>query len=171
MKVLVTGGVKSGKSRFAEQRTLALATQQRPIYLATTEFRDPELDARIQVHQERRGQRFETREAPLDLAQAVADTDAPVLVECLTMWLNNWLYHQRSEEAAFAEIQRLLALPNDLVLVLNEVGLGLIPDNELARQFADLSGKVGQQLGAACHETWWVVAGLPQRIHSNKEFS
>ncbi len=171
MKVLVTGGVKSGKSRFAEQRTLRLASEQRPVYLATTEFRDAEMDTRIQRHQAQRGDRFETREAPLDLAAAVADTQAPVLVECLTMWLNNWLHHERSEPEAFAELERLLALPNDLVLVLNEVGLGVMPENPLARRFADLSGRVGQRLGATCDETWWVVAGLPQRIQSNKEFS
>ena len=178
MKVLVTGGVKSGKSRFAEQRTLELAGDETPIYLATTEFLDKEMRERIAVHRQRRGDRFVTVEEPLHLTDALKipslphfpkggdlqGSHSPVLVECLTMWLNNWLHHQLPEAEAFAEIERLLALSNDLVLVLNEVGQGILPENELARRFADLSGRIGQRLGAACDEVWWCVAGHPVRI-------
>jgi len=164
VKILVTGGVKSGKSRFAEQRTLELAGDQTPIYLATTEWLDAGMRERIAVHRQRRGDRFATIEEPLHLVRAIPDAQTSVLVECLTMWLNNWLHHQLLESDAFAEIERLLALPNPMVFVLNEVGLGLLPENELARRFADLSGRLGQQLGAACDEVWWCVAGIPVEV-------
>ena len=177
VKVLITGGVKSGKSRFAEHRTLELTGGETPIYLATTELLDGGMHERIAVHRQRRGKQFRTIEESLHLSDALSippipplvkgdlqESHAPVLVECLTMWLNNWLHHQLPEAEAFAEIERLLALSNDLVLVLNEVGQGILPENELARRFADLSGRVGQQLGAACDEVWWCVAGHPVRI-------
>lgn len=180
MKVLITGGVKSGKSRFAEQRTLELTGGETPIYLATTELLDGGMHERIAVHRQRRGKQFRTIEESLHLSDALSippippipplvkgdlqESHAPVLVECLTMWLNNWLHHQLLEAEAFAEIERLLAGPNDLVLVLNEVGQGILPENELARRFADLSGRLGQQLGAVCDEVWWCVAGHPLRI-------
>lgn len=167
MKVLVTGGVKSGKSRFAEERILQLVKEgEVPVYLATTEFRDPELEARIQAHQQRRAGKFFTVEEPWSLAGVLKPHAAPVLVECLTMWLNNGMHHRRSEEEIFRELDRVLVLPNPTVFVLNEVGLGVMPENELARRFIDLSGRIGQQLGAACDEVWWCVAGHPVSIKS-----
>ncbi len=178
VKVLITGGVKSGKSSFAEQRTLELAGGETPIYLATTELLDNGMRERIAVHRQRRGEQFWTIEEPLHLTNALKippipplpkggdlrESHSPVLVECLTMWLNNWLHHQLPEAAAFSEIERILAMPNDMVLVLNEVGQGILPENQLARRFADLSGRAGQQLGETCDEVWWCVAGQPVRI-------
>lgn len=164
MKILVTGGVKSGKSRLAEERCLSLSPDDKPIYLATTENHDPEMQTRIAVHRERRQDRFTTVEEPLALHQTLSQQTAPVLLECMTLWMNNMLYHEKSEQMIFQEVEKLMALPLSLVFVLNEVGMGIIPDNALARQFVDLSGKVAQQLGNGCDEVHFCVAGQALRM-------
>ena len=164
MKLLITGGVKIGKSRHAEKRILAMANGIKPVYLATTEFKDYEIKKRITNHRLRRNSTFETIEEPLRLAYVLKNIQCPVLVECLTMWLNNALHHKYSERKVFAEIDNLLSLECDLVFVINEVGLGIIPENPLARKFLDLSGRVAQKLGEACDEVIWCVAGNTIRI-------
>jgi len=164
MKILITGGVKSGKSRQAEMCMLKMALDQKPVYLATTELLDPEMEKRIEEHRQHRGEKFWTVEEPLNLTEALAETEAPVLIECMTMWLNNALHHQLPESKIFAEIESLLLLENDIVFVLNEVGLGIIPDNPLSRKFADLSGRIAQMLAEACDEVNWCVAGILVKI-------
>ncbi|MEZ7852313.1 MAG: bifunctional adenosylcobinamide kinase/adenosylcobinamide-phosphate guanylyltransferase [SAR324 cluster bacterium] len=164
MKILFTGGVKSGKSRHAEMLILKMAQAQKPVYLATTELLDTEMGKRISEHRQRRGKNFKTIEEPLFLTEALTGTDAPVLIECMTMWLNNALHHKLSESKIFAEIESLLSLERQLVFVLNEVGLGIIPVNPLARKFADLSGRISQQLAEACDEVNWCVAGISVKI-------
>ena len=159
MKILITGGVKSGKSLFAEKRILAIANGIKPVYLATTELNDSEMKKRITNHRQRRSNTFETIEEPLLLASVLRNIQYPVLIECLTMWLNNALHHKYSERKVFAEIDNLLSLECDVVFVLNEVGLGIIPENPLARKFLDLSGRIAQKLGEACDEVIWCVAG------------
>lgn len=159
MKILITGGVKSGKSRHAEKRILEMANGKKPVYLAATELHDPEMEIRISEHRNRRGTAFHTIEEPLRLADALRNTEGPVLIECLTMWLNNALHHKFSERKIFAEIDQLLSLECDVVFVLNEVGLGIIPENPLARKFADMSGRIAQQLGETCEEVNFCVAG------------
>jgi len=146
MKILFTGGVKSGKSRHAEKRVLEMSRGKKPVYLAT------------------RGAKFHTLEEPLHLADTLLSTEVPVLVECLTMWLNNAMHYQLSEKKIFAEIENLLLLECDVIFVLNEVGMGIIPDNSLARKFADLSGRIAQQLGEACDEVNLCVAGILLKI-------
>ena len=164
MKILIIGGVKSGKSRHAEKLILAMANGIKPVYLATSEFNDSEMKKRITSHRQRRGNKFETLEEPLRLASVLRKIQSPVLIECLTMWLNNALHHKYSERKVFAEIDTLLSLECDLVFVINEVGLGIIPENPLARKFLDLSGRVAQKLGEACEEVIWCVAGNTIRI-------
>ncbi len=164
MKVLVCGGMKSGKSRFAEQRILEISGIRIPLYLATTELPDEEMRARMAEHQRRRGNTFMTVEEPLHLMRAIEGTESPVLVECVTMWLNNWLHHGFAEEKAFAVISGMLEMKRDFVFVQNEVGLGVIPDNPLARMYADISGRIGQMLGERCDEIWFCVAGHPLRV-------
>ena len=144
MKTLFTGGVKSGKSRLAESYILEKTGDSQPYYLATTEFVDAEMQERIAAHQARRKTAFITVEEPLELLSTLQECPGPVLVECVSMWLNNRLYHGASETAILDELDQAMRLPRDMVLVLNEVGLGIIPDNALARQFVDLSGKAGQ---------------------------
>ena len=164
MKILIIGGVKSGKSRHAEKLILAIANGIRPVYLATSELNDSEMKKRITSHRQRRGNKFETLEEPLCLASVLRKNQCPVLIECLTMWLNNALHHKYSERKVFAEIDTLLSLECDVVFVLNEVGLGIIPENPLARKFLDLSGRIAQKLGEACDEVIWCVAGNTIRI-------
>ena len=92
MKILITGGVKSGKSRHAQKRILAMANKIKPVYLATTELKDSEMKRRITNHRQLRGNKFETVEEPLNLASVLRNIQCPVLIECLTMWLNNALH-------------------------------------------------------------------------------
>ena len=164
MKILIIGGVKSGKSRHAEQLILEMSKGIKPVYLATSEFNDSEMKKRITSHRQRRGNKFETLEEPLCLASALRKIQCPVLIECLTIWLNNALHHKYSERKVFAEIDSLLSLECDVVFVINEVGIGINQENPLARKFLDLSGRVAQKLGAACDAVIWCVAGNTIRI-------
>ena len=160
MKILITGAVKSGKSTNAEKRILEISKGIIPIYLATCEIFDSEMLKRIEDHRQRRGKKFYTIEEALYLSKAIEDQKNPVLIECMTMWLNNVLHHEFSEKKIFAEIENLLALKNDLIFVLNEVGMGIIPANSLARRFSDLSGRISQKLGESCDEVNLCVAGI-----------
>lgn len=160
MKTLFIGGIKSGKSRLAESHILSISGDTKPYYLATTEFFDVEMQERIQIHKQRRQDAFITIEEPLKLFNAVQACPGPVLIECISMWLNNQLYHQIPESETLQELANVLTLPNDLVLVHNEVGLGVIPDNALARQFVDLSGRAAQLMGQHCEQVFFCSAGL-----------
>lgn len=164
MKTLFTGGVKSGKSRLAESYILERAGANKPYYLATTEFFDDEMQARIHAHQQRRQDFFITLEEPVKLFGALEKCQGPVLIECISMWLNNLLYHQIPEAGILQELEAVMQLPCDMVLVHNEVGLSVIPDNRLARQFVDLSGKAAQLMGQYCNEVFFCSAGLKIRM-------
>jgi adenosylcobinamide kinase/adenosylcobinamide-phosphate guanylyltransferase len=149
----------------AEKLTLALNTTEPPIYLATTEFiEDRELQQRIALHRLQRGERFVTIEESLWLHQKLPKEPRVVLIECLTMWLNNLLHHEHDEAKTFSQLEELWESPHQLVLVLNEVGLGIIPNNPLARRFTDLSGRVGQWLGEHCDQVFFCAAGLPLQL-------
>jgi len=160
MKTLFIGGVKSGKSHLAEAYILERAGPVKPVYLATTEFIDDEMKDRIDRHRQRRGELFTTLEAPLNLLEALKDCKQPVLLECVTMWLNNQLYHQIPETDTLRELEAVLHLPCDMVLVHNEVGFGIMPDNPVARQFVDLSGRAAQLMGRYCDKVFFCSAGL-----------
>jgi adenosylcobinamide kinase / adenosylcobinamide-phosphate guanylyltransferase len=159
MKTLFIGGIKSGKSRLAEAFILESA-KQKPYYLATTEFIDDEMRQRITDHQQRRQDCFTTIEEPIKLLATLKNYPGPVLIECVSMWLNNMLYHQHSEEIVLQELNAVMQLSSDMVFVLNEVGLGVIADNPLARRYVDLSGKAAQLLGQGCDKVYFCCAGL-----------
>jgi adenosylcobinamide kinase / adenosylcobinamide-phosphate guanylyltransferase len=160
---LVLGGARSGKSRHAE--ALIEAASPEALYLATAEPLDDEMAERIRRHRARRGVRWTTREAPLDLAAALiegARLERPVLVDCLTLWLSNLLVAGRDVEAASAELlDTLPRLKGPAVLVANEVGLGIVPDNALARAFCDHAGRLNQAVAAEAQRVVLVAAGLP----------
>ncbi|MDO9047205.1 MAG: bifunctional adenosylcobinamide kinase/adenosylcobinamide-phosphate guanylyltransferase [Methylobacter sp.] len=160
MKTLFTGGIKSGKSRLAETYILEQATTGKPYYLATTEFFDDEMQTRILIHQQRRQDLFVTIEEPVKLFEVLQKCRRPVLIECVSMWLNNQLYHQIPEADILQELEAVLQLSCDMVLVHNEVGLSVIADNRLARQFVDLSGKAAQLMGQHCDRVFFCSAGL-----------
>jgi len=160
MKTLFIGGIKSGKSRLAEMYILEQATTDKPYYLATTKFFDEEMQARILIHQQRRQDLFVTLEEPLKLFEALQKCRGRVLIECVSMWLNNQLHHKIPEADTLQELEAVLQLSNDMVLVHNEVGLSIIADNRLARQFVDLSGKAAQLMGQYCDQVFFCSAGL-----------
>ena len=164
MKTLFIGGIKSGKSRLAENYISERSGADKPYYLATTEFIDDEIQARINAHQQRRQDAFITIEAPVKLYAALQQCRSPVLIECVSMWLNNLLYHQIPEADILQELEAVLQLPCPLVLVHNEVGLSVIADNRLARRFVDLSGKAAQLMGQYCDEVYFCSAGLKMRM-------
>lgn len=164
MKTLFIGGIKSGKSRLAEAYILEQAATAKPYYLATTEFFDEEMQERVRIHQQRRQDLFITIEEPVKLLEALQKCNGPVLVECISMWLNNQLYHQIPEADILQELESVLHLSCDIVLVHNEVGLSIIPDNRLARQFVDLSGKAAQLMGQHCEQVFFCTAGLKVKM-------
>jgi adenosylcobinamide kinase / adenosylcobinamide-phosphate guanylyltransferase len=163
MKTLFIGGIKSGKSRLAETYILK-STEQKPYYLATTEFIDEELSQRIAEHKQRREDRFITLEEPVKLQQALAGCNSPVLIECVSMWINNMLYHKHTEQQILQELTAILNSSMDMVFVLNEVGSGVIADNPLVRQFIDISGKAAQLLAAHCDQVYFCCAGLSLQL-------
>ncbi len=158
---LVLGGARSGKSRHAEG--LVESQPGRCLYLATAEPADAEMAERIALHQARRGPRWYTIEEPLDLAGAIsrwAAPDAALLVDCLTLWLSNLLGAGRDIDAATAALITALREPRGpVVLVSNEVGLGIVPDNALARQFRDHAGRLHQAVAEQADAVTFMVAG------------
>jgi adenosylcobinamide kinase/adenosylcobinamide-phosphate guanylyltransferase len=160
---LILGGARSGKSRYAEN--LVDRHPGRRTYLATAEVLDDEMAVRVKAHRERRDSDWKTVEEPLELASALkAETEqgAAVLVDCLTLWLGNLLGQER--EVA-SEIEGLIAAVGQfggpVVFVSNEVGLGIVPDNALARRFRDFAGTLHQRLAEKADRVVFVVAGLP----------
>jgi adenosylcobinamide kinase / adenosylcobinamide-phosphate guanylyltransferase len=163
MKTLFIGGIKSGKSQLAEAYILD-QTKEKPYYLATTELIDEEMRQRISVHKERRQGSFIIIEEPLHLSNALSKCQGYVLIECVSMWLNNMLYHQHTEAQIFQELNAVMQLSTGMVFVLNEVGSGVIPDNALARQYVDISGKAAQLLASQCEQVFFCCAGLQLRL-------
>jgi adenosylcobinamide kinase/adenosylcobinamide-phosphate guanylyltransferase len=162
---LVLGGARSGKSRHAEALVTALPPPW--LYIATGEPRDNEMAARIAAHRARRGVQWRTVEAPHDLAGALASApaDAAVLVDCLTLWLSNVMLAGADVEVEIARLERALADRGGYtVLVANEVGLGIVPDNALARRFRDAAGRLNQRLAAAADRVVLLVAGVPVKV-------
>ena len=163
--ILITGGARSGKSVRAEARARAFAGK--PVYIATAEALDAEMAERIARHRARRGDAWLERETPLELVAALDETDdgGARLVDCLTLWLSNLLHAGRDWTSATAALADALARQRSpVVLVTNEVGLGIVPDNALARRFRDAAGIMNQTIARAADEVEFVVAGLPVRI-------
>lgn len=157
---LVLGGARSGKSRFAEG--LGRAAPGPKTYIATAEAFDQDMRERISRHRQQRGEGWTTLEAPLDLVPALkSGGEGFVLVECLTMWLNNLIYRERDVEAEVGELcAALTAMSGDVVLVSNEVGYGIVPENPLARRFRDEQGLANQRVAAVADKVYLVAAGL-----------
>ncbi len=159
---LVLGGARSGKSRYAETLVHEAGGG---VYLATAQALDAEMEARIARHRADRGAGWTTVEEPLELGAALvrcAQEGQPILVDCMTLWLSNLMGAERSIEG---ETARLLAalknLPVPAILVSNEVGLGIVPDNTLARAFRDEAGRLNQAVAAVADRVVFLAAGLP----------
>ena len=165
--VLVLGGARSGKTGFAER--LAMRAGETPLYLATAQALDAEMLERVKLHQQQRHKRFSTLEEPLALTAALrgaAKKHDVILVDCLTLWITNLIVANRNVAEAVDELAA--ALPqiegSRIILVSNEVGLGIVPDNPMARMFRDLAGAAHQRLAEICAEVHFVVAGLPMTL-------
>lgn len=163
MNTLILGGARSGKSRFAER--LAAPHHGERLYIATAENRDGEMDERIRYHREQRGQGWHTIEEPIEVAALVIAPPVNarfILIDCLTLWLSNLMEH-RMDIGAYTDAlcRAIVSSPVQVVLVANEVGLGLVPEYKLGRQFRDHAGIMHQQVAAACERVVFMVAGLP----------
>ena len=163
MKILYFGGQKSGKSRLAERKTLTLAGDQTPRYIATydTSYADEEMVERIDRHRQQRQDRFETVEETTRLSNTI-EAGKTHIIDCMSMWLLNTL--EWSEEALMTEIEALFAHEADIVFVLNDVGSGVIPTERLSRTYIDRSGIVGQRLTQLCDEVYEVKLGLEVQL-------
>lgn len=163
---LVIGGARSGKSRHAQQ--LAEQRGGALIYVATAQAFDNEMTARIAQHRDDRDDRWRTVEAPVDLAAAIGRSDAPgttILVDCLTLWASNLLLGEHDIDRHVEQLDTALAAANaHVILVTNEVGSGIVPDNALARRFRDVAGRINQLVAARAAHVTLVVAGLPLAI-------
>jgi adenosylcobinamide kinase/adenosylcobinamide-phosphate guanylyltransferase len=160
---LVLGGARSGKSRYAEQLIEAIA--EGGTYCATAAAGDAEMAARIAAHRARRGAFWRTVEEPLALAAVIgaeASAERPLLVDCLTLWLSNVMLAGRPVEAETETLCAALRLAaGPVVLVANEVGLGLVPETPLGRAFRDDAGRLNQEVAAVADRVVFVAAGLP----------
>lgn len=172
--IFITGGARSGKSSFAEKRAREFGA---PLgYLATAQSLDSEMDERIKRHRQRRGGDWSTIEEPVYLSQALARCDGQfqaILVDCLTLWLSNLLFKyedaaEQIEERIYEDLQRLKStlqgMVTPVILVSNEVGMGIVPDNTLARLFRDIAGTANQTLAGAADEVHAVISGIPLRL-------
>jgi len=158
---LVIGGARSGKSSYAERQ--ALESGLRVVYLATAQAFDAEMQERIAHHRARRPADWRSVEEPIALTDALAretSSETCVLVDCLTLWLSNVLLAERDEEIG-RFLAALPALPGRIVMVSNEVGWSIVPENALARRFRDEQGRLNQRVAAACDRVTLVAAGLP----------
>jgi adenosylcobinamide kinase / adenosylcobinamide-phosphate guanylyltransferase len=172
-KILVIGGCRSGKSRHA--LSLAEAAGPRRIFVATCVPRDDEMRDRVARHRQERSAAWRTLEIPVELAGAIdahgASADV-MLIDCLTLWLNNLLMETEDGDRLRQHIDRLAEAvrraPGSLVLVSNEVGAGIVPENRLARLYRDLAGWTNQAVAAVCDRVVWTVAGIPVTIKPDR---
>ena len=175
-RTLIFGGARSGKSAYAEQ--LAIASGKPVIYLASAQAGDAEMQARIAHHQARRPASWHTIECTIELAQAILQASTPdnlILIDCLTLWLSNLLFSENIEYPEIGKItppknfsiqsaaflHTLENIPGDLIMVSNEVGMGIIPNGAISRWFVDEAGRLNQAVAAKCEQVSWVAAGLP----------
>jgi len=159
------GGARSGKSLHAERLIAELPAPWR--YIATAQAFDDEMRERIALHQSRRDSRWITVNAPMDLADAIADAPdgQPLLIDCLTLWLTNVMLADREVAAESRRLADVLSKPRGRWFVVsNEVGLGIVPDNALARRFRDDAGRLNQMVAAVADSVLFMVAGLPMKV-------
>ncbi|EOQ63749.1 hypothetical protein F935_01378 [Acinetobacter calcoaceticus ANC 3811] len=172
MLQLILGGARSGKSRLAEQT--AINTQLAVTYVATAQALDPEMQSRIEHHQNQRPAHWSLVEEPLFLANALQKIDRPnqiILVDCLTLWLTNLLLVDDQSIQQFECEQLLKVLPtleSEIILVSNETGLGVVPLGEISRRFVDEAGRLHQALGQIADKVVFCVAGFPMILKGEK---
>ncbi|MEZ2127221.1 MULTISPECIES: bifunctional adenosylcobinamide kinase/adenosylcobinamide-phosphate guanylyltransferase [unclassified Sinorhizobium] len=163
---LVLGGARSGKSRFAESLVMSSGPERH--YVATGRAWDEEMRCRIEQHKSDRDALWTTHEEPLDLVSCLRTIDADgraILIDCLTLWVTNLMMEERNMASEFAALIEFLPMARArLVFVSNEVGLGIVPENRMAREFRDQAGRLHQMVAAAVAEVYFVAAGLPLKM-------
>jgi adenosylcobinamide kinase/adenosylcobinamide-phosphate guanylyltransferase len=166
--IFVLGGARSGKSSFALQQGKVFAPRA---FLATAEPLDAEMDIRIQKHKKSRGAGWTTFEIPIQLAEWFTDHGgeySSVVVDCLTLWLNNLLQEKVRPRQVPSYVRKLLkalrASPSRVVMVSNELGMGLVPGDAVSREFRDAAGRINQFIAAEADEVYFLVSGLPLRL-------
>lgn len=163
---LITGGARSGKSSFAQQ--MAEQQSERPVYLATARIWDEDFAQRVRRHQSDRDERWENVEEEKQLSKHNFSGKV-VLLDCITLWLTNFFHDSdykldESLDAAKAEWQQFIQQDMELIVVTNELGMGVHPENEMARKFADLQGWMNQHIAAQADAVYLMVSGIPVRI-------
>jgi adenosylcobinamide kinase/adenosylcobinamide-phosphate guanylyltransferase len=164
--VFVVGGARSGKSRFALAEASKIAG--RKAFIATAAASDDEMSARIEKHRQDRSNDWETFEEPVNLSPLIMEISGEydvIIIDCLTLWLSNLMFSDRKIEEEFqAFISCVASSPSSLFIIANEVGLGIVPDNPLARSFRDLAGFLNQRVAGAADEAYLMAAGIPLKI-------
>jgi len=165
----ITGGARSGKSAFAE--TLANDNAGKRAYIATAQALDAEMAAKIEKHRQNRGTAWDTFEEPLavsELLRKLSNTYDFVLLDCITLWLSNVMAHSDGDDAVISRTNELVGAIKDFggtcIVVSNEVGLGIVPDNLLARRFRDFAGMLNQKIAQAADDVYFTAAGIPVKI-------
>ncbi len=165
----ITGGARSGKSAFAEKLASELAGKR--AYLATAQALDPEMAARIEKHRKDRGIAWDTYEEPLAVAELLKKLSGRydvVLLDCLTLWLSNVMAHSDGDDVVSSRSDELVAAIKEFngvcIIVSNEVGLGIVPDNPLARKFRDFAGMLNQRAALTADDVYFTAAGIPVKI-------
>ena len=172
--VFVIGGCRSGKSRYAME-TADGVSKHKKIFIATCEPNDAEMEQRVDRHQKERGPNWQTIETPVHLSRAITACSRQakvLLVDCLTLWISNLMLEIEDDETIRERIAELVQSFNSancpVVLVSNEVGAGIVPENMLARRFRDLVGAANQAVAARADRVVWMVAGIPVTIKGNR---
>ena len=167
--IFITGGARSGKSSYAEKLARSMAGKR--AYLATAQALDEEMAAKIEKHRYDRDSAWDTYEEPLavaELLRKLSDRYQVALLDCLTLWLSNVMAHTDGDGAVLLRSDELVKAVKNFagtcIIVSNEVGLGIVPDNPLARKFRDFAGMLNQMVARAADEAYFTVSGIPVRL-------
>lgn len=168
--IFITGGARSGKSRFAVAEASKIKSKK--LYIATAQALDEEMKERIEKHKKHRGKDWDTHEEPLDIVDVIKknkDEYSVMVVDCLTLWLSNLMHSNKdTEQEIDCFVSSLSNINCTLFFVSNEVGMGIVPENELARKFRDIAGVLNQKIAAISDEVYLVTAGIPIKIKGEK---
>ncbi len=170
MMVFVTGGARSGKSTFAQN--LGESRPGRRLFIATAEAFDEEMERRIKIHREQRGDRWDTCEEAIDLGGVIGSARGEyetILIDCLTVWMSNLMHRYEGRDKELSRMtdaffQALEPFPGVAIVVSNEVGMGIVPDNRLAREYRDLLGFLNQRAARIADEVYLLCSGIPVKV-------
>ena len=166
-KILITGGVKSGKSRFALKIAREIEKEEK-IFIATARPIDEEMEDKIEKHEKERGSDFQTVEEPIHLGDILTKINqSTVVIDCLTLWLSNLFFEVRESEKLFeieSFIQALKEFGGNIIIVTNEVGWGIIPESETSRNYQAELGRLNQEVAEICDEVYVLISGIPSKI-------